>query len=147
MSYKVLEQRTKDLWKLEWGCELIDLEKGFYVARFYSEADYNRVLEEGPWIIMGHYLTVMKWKPNFRPSLVKITSNLVWIRLPKVPLEFFNDTSLRRVGNSFGRVVKIDQTTVGSARGRFARIFVELDLSTPLIPMVNFVGIPTTVEY
>lgn len=79
VSYKVLKQRTRDLWKVEWGCELIDLEKGFYVARFYSEADYNRVLEEGPWIIMGHYLMVMKWKLNFRLSLVKITSTLVWI--------------------------------------------------------------------
>lgn len=39
--YKVLKQRTKGLWKLEWGCELIDLEKDFYVSRFYSKSDYN----------------------------------------------------------------------------------------------------------
>lgn len=97
VSFRILEQRTKDLWKLEWGCELIDLEKGFYVARFYSEADYIRVLEGGPWIIMGHYLTVMKWKPNFRPSLATITSTLVWICLPEVPLEYFNEPSLRPV--------------------------------------------------
>lgn len=67
VSFRVLEQRTKDLWQLEWGCELIDLEKGFYVARFFSDADYTRVLEGGPWVITGHYLTVTKWKPNFRP--------------------------------------------------------------------------------
>lgn len=142
VSFKVLEQRTRDLWQLEWGCKLIDLEKGFYVARFFSEADYTRVLEEGPWLIMGHYLAVMKWRPNFWPSLATVPSTLVWI-----PLEFFNEASLRRVGCTFGRVVKIDPTTVGKARGRFARLCVELDLTAPLVPTICIAGIPTAVEY
>lgn len=60
VTFKLLDQRTRSLWYLQNGYELIDLEGGFYLARFYSREDYFRVLEEGPWIIMGHYLTVMK---------------------------------------------------------------------------------------
>lgn len=137
----------KDLWKLEWGCELIDLEKGFYVARFYSAEDYNRVLEGEPWIILGHYLTVTKWKPNFRPSLAKITSTLVWLRLPEVPLEYFTKKTLNRIGNAFGRLVKVDNTATAATIGKYVRICVELDLSKPLLPSVHIVGVQTAVEY
>lgn len=45
ISYRMLEQRTRDLWKLEWGCELIDFEKAFYVARFYSAIDLEKLDE------------------------------------------------------------------------------------------------------
>lgn len=62
-------------------------------------------------------------------------------------MEFYNDWSLQRVGCTFGSVVKIDKTTVGTARGRFAHICVELDLSLPLLPTIYLAGIPIEVEY
>lgn len=54
INYRVMEQRTRNLWKLEAGYELIDLEQGYYLARFFSKGDYYKVLEGGPWIILGH---------------------------------------------------------------------------------------------
>lgn len=65
ISYRVLEQRTWNLWNLELGYELIDLEQGLYLARFFSQEDYFKVFEGCSWIIMGQYLTISKWKPNF----------------------------------------------------------------------------------
>lgn len=65
VSFKVLQQRTSDLWNLKWGYELIDMKGRFSLARFFSRTDYLQVLEGGPWIVMGHYLTVAKWRPNF----------------------------------------------------------------------------------
>ncbi|KAI5672944.1 hypothetical protein M9H77_13308 [Catharanthus roseus] len=84
--------------------------------------DYMHVLENGPWVIMGHYLTVFKWQPNFRPSMKKVTSTLAWVRFPKLPLEFFEKETLMAMGKAIGKVVKIDNTTMGVARGRYARI-------------------------
>lgn len=79
VSLKIMEQRTRDLWKLEWGNQLIDLENGYFLARFYKKEDYFHVLEGCPWIVMGHYLTVAKWKPNFRPSVGNVQSTMVWV--------------------------------------------------------------------
>lgn len=70
-TFKVVEQHTNDLWKLKWDCELTDLSGGYYMACFYSEEYYNKVLEGGPWVILGHYLTVSKWRPHF-PSILRI---------------------------------------------------------------------------
>lgn len=61
VSYHVMLQRTTTLWKLQKGHELIDLEGGYYVVRFFAREDYLKVPEGGPWIILGHYLTVVKW--------------------------------------------------------------------------------------
>lgn len=65
ISYRVLDQRIHDLWNLDKGYELTDLEEGFFIVRFFSRPDYLHVLEGGPWIILGHYLMVSKWRPKF----------------------------------------------------------------------------------
>lgn len=43
-SYRVLEPRIKKMWQLDQGCEIIDLDKGYQVARVYSGEDYLKVL-------------------------------------------------------------------------------------------------------
>lgn len=48
ISYKVMLQRTQSLWNLPKGFELIDLEGGFFVVRFFSQEYYFHVLERGP---------------------------------------------------------------------------------------------------
>lgn len=74
----------------------------------------------------GHYLTVAKWRPNFRPAKETISSIAVWIRLPGLPLELFDEKILLRVAGMVGKPVKVHQTTTATKRGKFARICVEL---------------------
>lgn len=71
----------------------------------------------------------------------------MWIRLPEVPLEYFTKKSMQCIGNAFGRLVKVDNTTTTTSRGKYARICVELDLSKPLLPSTYIAGILTFVEY
>lgn len=47
---------VKDLLNLDYGYEIIHMEHGYAVVRFYSKEHYLYVLEEEPWIIMGNYL-------------------------------------------------------------------------------------------
>lgn len=65
VSYRTLNQRLRDLWHLELGIDLTYLEEDYYVVRFFMRNDYMKVLEGGPWVILGHYLTVTRWKPKF----------------------------------------------------------------------------------
>lgn len=79
--------------------------KGFFVVRFYSKEDYIHVLTEGPWIILGHYLKMSKWRPNFPPFFEAIYSIMVWIRLPELPIEFFNEELLLRIRYKLGKAL------------------------------------------
>ena len=40
------------------------------------------VLTNGSWVVLGHYLTVQPWVPDFDTSVDKLKSIIVWIRLP-----------------------------------------------------------------
>ncbi|KAF2324839.1 hypothetical protein GH714_017903 [Hevea brasiliensis] len=42
------------------------------MAHFSNQNEYERVLSDGPSMVVGHYLTVHQWRPNFDPDLAQI---------------------------------------------------------------------------
>nr|WMB96794.1 reverse transcriptase [Solanum melongena]WMB97016.1 reverse transcriptase [Solanum aethiopicum] len=74
--------------------ELIDLGSGFFLAKFSSYDDLQYAIEEGPWIIYGHYLTVRRWFPEFKPSETTIDSTAVWVRFPGLSIQYYNVTMI-----------------------------------------------------
>lgn len=55
------------MWCPQGIIELIDLQNEYIWVRIIELQDYARVLNNGPWIILGHYLTIKRWKPEFCP--------------------------------------------------------------------------------
>lgn len=104
-------------------------------------------LRGGPWMVLGHYITITKWRPNFTPSETTAMNTLVWVRFPQLPLEMFLEKTLRGMGDTIGRTVKVDMTTTDVTRGCFARVCIELDLRKSLIPTVMIIGRVIHVEY
>ncbi|CAI0451791.1 unnamed protein product [Linum tenue] len=86
-------------------------------------------------MIEDHYILTRRWKRGFDPGEGDdvLTNLLVWVRLPKLPMDYYDSVILRDVGNSIGKYVKMDETTRAATRGHFARICVEVDLTKPLI--------------
>ncbi|CAN1315385.1 hypothetical protein LINPERPRIM_LOCUS29694, partial [Linum perenne] len=86
----------------------------------------------GPWKIFDYYFSVARWTPSFNEEepLGKI---LTWVRLPKLPIHYFNQLAVTRIGNCIARTVRLDLATSEGARGRYARVCVEVDISKPLL--------------
>lgn len=144
INFRVLKQKTQELWKLQRGYQIIDLADDFNVARFYSREDYLHVLEGGPWVVFGHYLTVSKWRPNFCPPQETSFFTTVWVRFPDFPSELFDENLLIKLGNVVGKTVKVDHKTSTAS----ARVFVQVDLAKPLVTAVDDVlGRSLRVEY
>lgn len=139
-SFRIMESRIKKLWQLKHGCELIDIDRGHMVTRFYSQKDYLKVINGGPWTVLDHYLIISKWKPNFKPGENEVRTTLVWLRFPLLPLKMFVESTLLSVGNAVGRAIKVDSITTEMIKGRYARVCVELDLNGPLSPNVLIWG-------
>ncbi|XP_031130711.1 uncharacterized protein LOC116032350 [Ipomoea triloba] len=135
------------MWKPESTFDLIAIDQDFYLAKFETLQDYEFAKYEGPWIIMGHYLTVQQWMPNFFPHKNKLDKLLVWVRFPAVPIEYFEDDFLKKIGKYIGRPIKVDTTTSLVSIGRFARVCVELDLTKPLLSKFTLGGEVIPIEY
>lgn len=82
IGYTDLYNKVCSLWKSSHEFRLIDVENGYFLAKFQNTVDYERVLCDGPWIVYGQYLTVQLWTIDFNTNQAYPTTVMAWIRLP-----------------------------------------------------------------
>ena len=56
LSY--MQSKLAQLWRPEGRMDCIDLSYGFFLVRFYSKEDLERVVKRGPWFIEDHFLSL-----------------------------------------------------------------------------------------
>ncbi|KAK7856985.1 hypothetical protein CFP56_020466 [Quercus suber] len=93
------------------------------------------------------FLAIRKWEPEFKAEEASFSSVAVWIRLPGLPIEFYEPTILKKVGSAIGPVLRIDSYTANGARGRFARLCVQINIDHPLIYSVKIGKMVQLVQY
>lgn len=122
----------RPLWQ-QWGLsEVADLPNGFYLIKCDSHEMTLKLLFGGPWTINGMILQLAPWHEFFQPTFESLTTAAVWIQLHHLPVELWDQEALELITSHFGKLLKIDETTVCLSRARFARVYVEIDLSQPL---------------
>ncbi|XP_050255268.1 uncharacterized protein LOC126701193 [Quercus robur] len=72
------------------------------------------------------------WKPAGESTW--FPSVAVWVRLYELPIEYYEVEVLQQIG---GNSASLDMHTTTEARGRYARICVQVDISKPLITSVR----------
>ncbi|XP_058733249.1 uncharacterized protein At4g02000-like [Vicia villosa] len=147
IGYKALETRLKQMWVKKGIINIIDLTNDYYLVTFTHDQDHMMALMNGPWFIYDHYLTVKEWCPNFHPQSDTIKSVAVWVRISELPVEYYDCRVLHHIGNKIGKTVKVDKNTVMHARGKYARICVEIDLTKSLVAMFMIQNRSYKVEY
>ncbi|GAA0145571.1 hypothetical protein LIER_05740 [Lithospermum erythrorhizon] len=136
LGFQYLSLKVKQLWPTKGTISIIDLGDDFFITRFSLEEDYLKALHGGPWFINGFFLATRLWEPNFNPHSTTTKSGAVWLRLPSLPVEYYDIEILKDVGSQVGTLLCIDTRTVNNERGRFARICVQIDLDKPIIPSI-----------
>ncbi|KAJ1403340.1 Zinc finger, CCHC-type [Sesbania bispinosa] len=158
VSLRFLQGRLQKLWQPAGRMEVIDIDNDYFVVRFMDWSDLNKVYDGGPWLIMGHYLVMQRRRPEFQPFEEAFKRVSVWIRVPGLPIEYYDGHILWRIGDVVGHTIKIDPNTLRqhedeqganmiTERGRFARICVEVDLRKVLIARFKLNGKIYHVEY
>ncbi|KAJ1436414.1 Zinc finger, CCHC-type [Sesbania bispinosa] len=147
MGLRFMSSKLKFLWTKNGDVRIMDISDEFFMVRFSDEGDYKHALYEGPWLIADHYLLVQRWRPLFTPKDYEVKKIAVWVRIPHLPVEFYNPHFLWRPGDQLGTMLKIDETTSIHTRSRFARICIEIDLRDQLIPYFNALGKTFKAEY
>ncbi|XP_019188289.1 PREDICTED: uncharacterized protein LOC109182593 [Ipomoea nil] len=135
-AFMLLQQRLLRLWNRSGKVELLDVGMGFYMARFDLASDYRHVLLDGPWKLFDCYIIPQRWRRNFDPQTAKLESMVVWVRMLGLPVELFREDVIKKILEPVGKTIKVDKTTAGIERVRFARAAVEIDLRKPLGSMV-----------
>lgn len=137
-AYKFMFDSLNRKWVTKGPWQLVDLPNGFFAVKFQLVEDMDYALCNGPWIIAGQTLVVQKWRPDFDPLVDKISRMAVWVRILELPVKYYKDLALYRIGGLLGTVVKVDKVTLGQTRGKFCRLCVEINLDEPLKPFLEW---------
>jgi hypothetical protein len=73
----------------------------------------------GPWTIADHYLMMRPWHPNFDLFEATIDRVTVWVRLPDLAMEYYDNGVLWKIKNHIRRTLKIDKTTAIGTQGNY----------------------------
>jgi hypothetical protein len=117
------------------------------MIKFDAEEDKAKVINGGPWKIYDHYLAVRQWEPTFNAATATIDKTMVWIRIPSLNLVYYDESVLWAIASMVGKPVKVDLQTLKVARGRFAHMCGEIDLTQPVVGRVGANGEWYHVQY
>ena len=112
------------MWNPCGGMDCIDLGYDYFLVKFELPKDVDSILSSGPWFIGQHFLAIRQWEPEFKASTATLSSVAVWIRLPELPIEFYEPNALLKIERAIGPVLRIDSHTASGERSRFARLCV-----------------------
>ncbi|XP_028077798.1 mucin-2-like [Camellia sinensis] len=129
--------KLKSIWKPTSTFHGIDLGNHFDLINFNEALDLNKVLSDGPWFLGSNFLSVRRWEPDFQPTKASLSTTIVWARHHSLPIEYYDHFILRKIGNTLGKLHKMDIHTVNGDRGRFARLCIQIDLAKPLIAKIT----------
>jgi hypothetical protein len=69
------------------------------------------------------------WTPSFDPVIDSLSTTLVWVILPNLPLHLWGLPSLRAIGNALGKFHYRSEETKNYSTTTYARICVEMDFN------------------
>nr|POE58810.1 hypothetical protein CFP56_49027 [Quercus suber] len=141
MGFHILHAHILSLWKPIGRMDCVALGNDFFLIKFQNGEDHARVLKDGPWFVGGHYLSIRGWEPNFKSSTPNMSSVAMWIWLPKLPIEYYEPSTLRIIGETIGPVLRIETHIAAETRGRFARLCVQVNLDEPIMKLLRMEGV------
>jgi hypothetical protein len=139
VGFMFLSSKVKALWSPLGPMDCIDIGHDYYLIKFELKADLDNVLKGGPWFVGQNFLAIRQWEPDFQPSTANFSSVAVWVRLLELPIEYYEPSLLKKIGHAIGPVLRIDAHTMNGARGKFARLCIQVNLEKPL-PMTVYIG-------
>ncbi|CAN1128001.1 hypothetical protein LINPERHAP2_LOCUS4360, partial [Linum perenne] len=140
------QKRLEFLWAKVGRIQVPDVANSFFLVRFSDNDDYKRAAFGGPWKIYDYYISISRWSPTLNKE-EPVKKILTWVRLPKLPIHYFNHLVVNRIGNYIGKTVRMDLAMAEGARARYARICVEVDLTKPLLGKFIIENRELVIEY
>lgn len=129
---KTITSKTKADWMPTGEVKFVDMGNGFILVKFANEMDYNHVFFDQPWSFQRQIFNLQRWRRDFDPFKESITTIIMRVRLPGLPVELWGESILRKLLKQIGKVIKIDVDSEEVSKGRFGRVCVEVNISKPL---------------
>ncbi|XP_020695253.1 uncharacterized protein LOC110108800 [Dendrobium catenatum] len=127
----------KKVWNLNGSMSLLSLADGFFLMKFTSLEDLDKVWMGGPWFLLGKPFILQRWSPKFQPVRDESASILLWIKIINLPLALWSPTGISRIASYVGIPISVDSLTANGTRLTFARVCVQINKNSPLHDVIS----------
>ena len=128
----VVRTTVDKLWGKHEMPEISTTDNGLYLFRFRDMGARDWVMENGPWYIAGRPIILRVWQPGMEMLNIQLTAMPIWVKFYNIPLEYWTNTCLSYIASAVGKPLHMDSHTENKTRLSFARICIEIDLSSKL---------------
>jgi len=125
-------------WKVEIGYSpVVDLlTRGWFAVTFTKEEDLVKILNIS-WSLDHSPVLLKKWHPMFDASTERVDIIPIWVRLPALPLQYWEDFHLRGIGNMLGTVLDVDLSFMKTHIKQVARVLVSINIREGLAESIK----------
>ena len=81
----------------------------------------------------------------FFPRDGTISKVNLWVRLPRLPPEYWNKKALAKITSQAGTLLDIDSQTEGVVQGAYVRVCIQIDINLPRCWSENVFFLPSFV--
>ncbi|XP_015168706.1 uncharacterized protein [Solanum tuberosum] len=110
---------------------------GYFVVRFASEEERDMVMCSGTHHLLRRPIIMKPWVLEFNFKEEILTTIPLWVKIPNLPLNYWNSVVLSKIGSSVGKPLYADECTTQTSRISFARILMEVDVTRPLTKVIK----------
>jgi len=125
-------------WKAEIGYSpVVDLlTRGWFAVTFAKEEDLSKILNKS-WSLDHSPVLLKKWHPMFDASIERVDIIPIWVRMPALPLQYWNEFHLRGIGNMLGTVMDVDLSFLKTHVKQVARVLVSINIREGLAETIK----------
>ncbi|KAG6519595.1 hypothetical protein ZIOFF_023089 [Zingiber officinale] len=116
-----------------------------FVSNFKSATDRKRIQREGSWNFFNNLVIFKELERFVAPCNHDFDKTSFWVQCHNIPVEFMNANVMHHIGSQLGDIEEIDSGEGGNFIGRFARVRISLNITTPLLKGVS-VGVGEGIE-
>ncbi|KAI0496478.1 hypothetical protein KFK09_022795 [Dendrobium nobile] len=102
------------------------------LCSFEDTATVENILFGGPWWVRGQVVGMDKWSTAFNPNSLKGISAPVWIRLPNLPLQCWDEVNICIIASMVGKPYLLDGNMFQWSIREYARVCVRIPLDLKL---------------
>lgn len=120
-------------WNAQSEIQMTDMGINGLLFTFPDEDKARKVLEDGPWSVMGSILSLQPWEPQ--KSVFEVKFNLIpfWVQIHGLPLDVMNVKNVSKIASLIGEILLVENPLVeGKLLRTFFRVKVLVNTSLPL---------------
>ena len=146
-SRRTVAEWAEENWKpvVGYAPMVVMLNRGWFAFKFKKEEELRRILNKH-WHLNHAPVLLKTWHTMFDASRERVDVSPIWVRLPALPLHYWEPHHFKQIGDILGTFLEADLSYLETLEQKVARILVSINLREGLTERINLIRGPEVIS-